>query len=138
MCRVIATYPVANSARITAMTRNAAGIPVSPVVAYAGGITPAATVSGATPARTKNSTAGTPSRSRASARDTALGLAGAGCIPDITVSGFLLAVVSGRSGAVGEQGAVDGGLGLADQLVQVRSEQRDCLLRAAAGWGGGS
>jgi hypothetical protein len=86
MCRVIATYPVANSARITAMTRNAAGIPVSPVVAYAVGITPAATVSGATPARTKNSTEGTPSRSRASARDTALGLAGAVCIPDITVS----------------------------------------------------
>jgi proteasome accessory factor A len=38
------------------------------VVAYAVGITPAATVSGATPARTKNSTAGMPSWSRASAR----------------------------------------------------------------------
>ena len=50
-------------------------MPVSPVVAYAVGITPAATVSGATPASTKNSTAGTPSRSRASARDTVPGLA---------------------------------------------------------------
>ena len=70
MCRVIATYPTANKARITATAMNAAGMPVSPVVAYAVGMTPAATVSGATPARTKNSTAGTPSRSRASARDT--------------------------------------------------------------------
>ena len=61
------------------MTRNAAGMPVSPVVAYAVGMTPAATVSGATPARTKNSTAGTPSRSRASARDTLLGLLPAVC-----------------------------------------------------------
>src|ERR1022692_995598 len=60
MCRVMATYPLAQMARITATTRNAAGIPVSPVVAYAVGITPAATVSGATPARTKNSTAGPP------------------------------------------------------------------------------
>ena len=41
-------------------------------------MTPAATVSGATPARTKNSTAGTPSRSRARARDTLLGLRPAG------------------------------------------------------------
>jgi hypothetical protein len=32
MYRVIATYPVANKARITAMTRKAAGIPVRPVV----------------------------------------------------------------------------------------------------------
>ena len=47
-------------------------MPVSPVIAYAVGITPAATVIGATPARTKASTAGTPSRSRASARDTVL------------------------------------------------------------------
>ena len=47
---------------------------VRPVVAYAVGMTPAATVSGATPARTKNSTAGTPSRSRASARDMLPGL----------------------------------------------------------------
>ena len=70
----MATYPVAKMARITAMTRNAAGMPVSPVVAYAVGMTPAATVSGATPARTKNSTAGTPSRSWASARDTLPGL----------------------------------------------------------------
>jgi hypothetical protein len=70
MCRVIATYPLAQTARITATTRNAAGMPVSPVAAYAVGMTPAATVSGATPARTKNSTAGTPSRSRASALDT--------------------------------------------------------------------
>ena len=75
MCRVMATYPVAHTARITATSRNAAGMPVSPVVAYAVGITPAATVSGATPASTKNSTAGTPSRSRASARDTVPGLA---------------------------------------------------------------
>src|SRR5580704_1612193 len=43
---------------------------VNPVVAYAVGITPAATVSGATPASTNDSTAGTPSRSAARARDT--------------------------------------------------------------------
>ena len=83
MCRVMATYPVAHTARITATSRNAAGMPVRPVVAYAVGITPAATVSGATPARTKNSTAGTPSRSRASARDTPPGLAPATCVRDL-------------------------------------------------------
>ncbi len=48
MCRFIAMYPVANKARVTAITRNAAGIPASPVAAYALGISPAATVSGAT------------------------------------------------------------------------------------------
>ncbi|GEM_PF-2818927 len=75
MFRLIAMYPVANTARTTAITRKAAGMPVSPVTAYAVGISPAATVSGATPAKMNASTAGTPSRSRASARDTALGLA---------------------------------------------------------------
>ena len=74
MCRAMVTYPAAKMARITAITTNAAGIPVNPVVAYAVGITPAATVSGATPARTKNSTAGTPSRSLARAWDTPPGL----------------------------------------------------------------
>src|SRR6266568_3459049 len=74
-CPAIATYPVAKIPKITTTTRNAAGIAVKPVVAYAVGITPAATVSGATPARTKASTAGTPSRSRARARDMALGAA---------------------------------------------------------------
>ena len=59
--------PGENSAKITATTTNAAGMPVRPVVAYAVGMTPAATVSGATPARTNDSTAGMPSRSRASA-----------------------------------------------------------------------
>src|SRR5260370_36225869 len=63
-------------------------------------MTPAATVSGATPARTKNSTAGTPSRSRASARDTLLGLLPAVCVLDIDVApGYWLmgraAVISG-------------------------------------------
>ena len=53
--------------------KTTAGIPVSPVVAYAVGMTPAATVRGATPARTKNNTAGTPSRSAASACDTLAG-----------------------------------------------------------------
>jgi hypothetical protein len=67
---------------MTATSRKAAGMPVSPVVAYAVGMTPAATVSGATPARTKNSTAGTPSRSRASARDIVPGLIVA-CVLDI-------------------------------------------------------
>ena len=33
MWRVIATYPLDQMAKITAITRNAAGIPVSPVVA---------------------------------------------------------------------------------------------------------
>ena len=74
MCRVIATYPAENTARMTATARNAAGIPVRPVVWKAVGMTPAATVSGATLARTKDSTAGTPSRSRASARDMPPGL----------------------------------------------------------------
>src|SRR5580704_19033288 len=69
------TYPAEKTAKITATTRNAAGMPVKPVVAYAVGITPAATVSGATPASTNDSTAGTPRRSRASADDTLFRLA---------------------------------------------------------------
>src|SRR5487761_638957 len=72
-------YPAANTASTTAIARNAAGMPVSPVCAYADGISPAATVSGATAAKMNASTAGTPTRSRASARDTALGLGGAVC-----------------------------------------------------------
>ncbi len=72
-CRAIATYPAANTPKTTAITTNAAGMAVNPVAAYAVGITPAATVNGATPASTKNSTEGTPSRSRAKARDTVLG-----------------------------------------------------------------
>ena len=80
MLRLIAMYPVANTARITATPRNAAGMPVSPVTPYAVGISPADTVSGATPAKMNAPTASMPSRSRASARDTALGLAEAACI----------------------------------------------------------
>ena len=76
----MATYPLANTARMTAITKKAAGMPVNPVVAYAVGMTPAATVSGATPARTKNRTAGTPSRSRARARDTLPGLGAVSCL----------------------------------------------------------
>lgn len=83
MCRVMATYPAANSARTTATARNAAGIPVRPVVRYAVGMTPAATVSGATLAGTKNSTAGTPSRSGARVRGWLLGLLFAACAPGI-------------------------------------------------------
>ena len=63
-------YPAANTARITATTMNAAGIPVSPVTAYAEVISPAATVSGATAARMNERTAGLPIRLRASDRDT--------------------------------------------------------------------
>src|ERR1700735_5520994 len=80
MCRVMATYPLAQMARITAITRNAAGMPVSPVVAYALGMTPAATVSGATPARMKASMAGRRSRSRASALVIALGGEWVACV----------------------------------------------------------
>src|SRR5712691_4309661 len=97
MCLVIATYPLAHTARITATATNAAGIPVSPVVAYAVGITPAATVSGATPASTKNSTAGTPIRSRANARDTVPGLDPAVCIRDI--KGLLIPLDSDKGGS---------------------------------------
>jgi len=82
-------------ARITAMTRNAAGMPVNPVVWYAVGMTPAATVSGATPAMTKNSTEGTPRRSRARARDTVLGL---GAVAGVLGIGYSLDrwLVAGR------------------------------------------
>jgi hypothetical protein len=86
MWRAMATYPVAKMPKMMAMTTNAARMPVNPVVAYAVGITPAATVRGATPASTKNSTAGIPRRSRASARDTALGLLSAVCVLDISLS----------------------------------------------------
>jgi hypothetical protein len=83
---------------MTAITTNAAGIAVNPVVAYAVGITPAATVNGATPARTKNNTAGTPSRSAARAFETALGL------PAVRVRDISEAPSQedGRSGAVGQ------------------------------------
>src|SRR5258708_18567635 len=59
-------------------------------------MTPAATVSGATLARTKDSTAGTPSRSRASARDTPPGLLAAAWILDNT--GLLIDRASDRTG----------------------------------------
>src|ERR1035441_7488711 len=117
MCRGIATYPVAHTARITATSRNAAGMPVSPVVAYAVGITPAATVSGATPASTKNSTAGTPSGARASARDMLLGLVPAVCVLDIKKPPGCWVLMEERSCAVGKHGAVDGCLGLGDQFL---------------------
>src|SRR6185437_703352 len=133
----IVTYPVANTAMITAMTMNAAGMPVSPVVAYAAGITPAATVSGATPARTKNKTAGTPSLSRASARDTVPALART-CMPDIKhtsgywgfegltgveeLTGLSGVERAGRSGAVRQHGAVGRRLRLGDQVPQLRVE----------------
>src|ERR1700728_4131374 len=102
-----------------AITRNAAGMLVSPVVANAVGITPAATVSGATPPSTKNSTAGMPSRSLASARETAPGLPGAVWVWDI--SGYLLR--GWGLYAVGEHGSVDRCLGLGDDLAQFRGKQ---------------
>src|SRR6266566_6060182 len=110
-------------------------MPVSPVVAYAVGMTPAATVSGATPARTKNSTAGTPSRSRASARDTLPGLLAAAWVLDI----MALLFNKGRMGlgvsyAVREQGAVHGGLGLGDHLAQGGIKLARRLIEAAAGF----
>ena len=117
------------------MTRNAAGMPVNPVVAYAVGMTPAATVSGATPARTKNSTAGTPSRSRARARDTLPGLVPVVCVRDIECSPGCWVGMGEGSDAVGEHGAVHGGLGLGDQLPQAGIELPDRLLEAAAGAG---
>ena len=49
MCRAIAMYPGRTGPGSPRRPRNAAGMPVSPVTAYAVGITPAATVSGATP-----------------------------------------------------------------------------------------
>ena len=76
----MATYPGQNKARTTATTRNATGMPVRPVTAYAVGITPAATVIGAIDARMNASTANMPSLSRASARDTVLARAGAACM----------------------------------------------------------
>jgi hypothetical protein len=89
-------------------------MPVSPVVAYAVGITPAATVSGATPASTKNSTAGTPSRSRASALDTLPGLVTAVCVLDIKKPPGSWDLMEEQLRAVGKDGAADGGLGLGD------------------------
>src|SRR6266705_2043077 len=99
-------------------------------------MTPAATVSGATPARMKNSTAGTPSRSRASARDTLPGLLlGAAWVRDIC----LLLVLGGSdwmggrdSHAVGQHGAVHRGLGLGDELAQAGVEQPGQFVEAAA------
>ncbi len=90
MWRAIVTYPDAKMARMTAITTNAAGMPVNPVVAYAVGITPAATVSGATPAMTKNRTEGTPSRSLARARDTLPGLLPAVCVLDMMCNSLII------------------------------------------------
>src|SRR6201986_3240427 len=114
---------------MAATTTNAAGMPVSPVVWKAVGITPAATGRGPTPASTKNSTAGTPSRSRARARDT--GLPG-DCFLGM---GDLLVAVRGRVelNAMGEQGAGPGGLGLGDQLAKARAEVPGRLGQLAAG-----
>src|SRR5581483_9339967 len=128
MLRVIATYAAENSARITATTAKAAGMPVSPVVAYAAGMTPAATVSGATPASTKNSTAGTPSRSRASARET-LPEVGSALVNMITLPDG----VGDCSFPVTKQGTVRGGLGVRDQLPQAGRKPPGRLWRAAIG-----
>src|ERR1700733_4993016 len=120
MFRAIATYPVLKIARMTAMTMNAAGIPVSPVAAYAVGMTPAATVSGATDAMMKLRTVITPSRSRASVRDTRRGRAA----PDASSSDLNIAISSewlergprpSALPAVGQQGGVHRGPGLGDQ-----------------------
>src|SRR5712691_9543196 len=110
-------YPVANNARITATTRNAAGMPVSPVVAYALGMTPAATVSGATPARMNASTAGMPSRSRASALDIALAGTRTACADTMRLLDRRKKWMVRVSGAVRQDGAVHRGLGLGDQLA---------------------
>ena len=75
--RDIAMYPGQNNARTTATAKNATGMPVRPVTAYAVGITPADTVIGAMDAKMNASTASMPSLSRASARDTVLARAGA-------------------------------------------------------------
>src|SRR6266487_6333475 len=133
MRRAIATYPAAKIARITATTRNAAGIAVSPVVWYAVGMTPAATVSGATPARTKKSTAGRPSRSLASARDTVPGR-------DLVSGGWGMAVscevsLVGCLDAMGEHGFVHGGLGLGDEFLHAGREPGDGFPHAEAGFG---
>ena len=88
MWRVIATYPLAHTARITAIATTQPGSRSARSSHRRSG-RPAATVSGATPASTKNSTAGTPSRSRASARDTLPGLVPATCVLDIQPPGSL-------------------------------------------------
>src|SRR6266567_3634168 len=109
-------------------------MPVSPVVAYAVGMTPAATVSGATPARTKNSTTGTPSRSRANARDTLPGLGPAVCIRDISETpGSVSCDRGNRSRPVRQDGPADGRLDRAGQLLQVRRELAHGLVHAAPG-----
>ncbi len=128
---LIATYPAQNKARMTATARNATGMPVRPVTAYAVGITPAHTVIGAMLAQMNASTDGMPSRSRASARDTVPARA-AGVVLDIGKS-LLLGVGVGGSRAAGKDGAVSGGLRLGDQLPQVRRELPGCLRDAAAG-----
>src|SRR6266568_1455382 len=114
-------------------------MPVSPVVAYAAGMTPAATVSGATPDKTKNSTAGTPSRSRASARDTLLVLLPAICVLDMSwCSSDQKWIGSGKRSnrvgdTVGEQGPVHGGLGVGDQFPQAGIKVPRRFLHAADG-----
>src|SRR4051812_33737033 len=71
-----------------ATAMNAAGTLVNPVTAYAVVTTPAATVSGATPDITKNTTAGMPSRLLARAAFTALARVGVGGA--VLVTGCLL------------------------------------------------
>src|SRR5712691_7642859 len=110
----MAMYPTQNRARMTATARNATGMPVRPVTAYAVGITPAATVIGAMEARMKASTDGTPSRSLASAWDIAPGLAACGRGLGIIQGSSIRGRGFGGSGPAGEHGAVDGGPGLAD------------------------
>src|SRR5712691_3166384 len=119
---------MANRPRITAMATNAAGMPVRPVVWYAVGMTPAATVSGATPASTKNSTDGMPSRSFASSwdmRERDLARALVVCALN-TVS---VSFIGLRSDAVRQHRAVDGRLGLRDQLAQVGFELADGFVQ---------
>ena len=91
---------------------------------------PRMTVSGAAPATPKNTTDGTPSRLRASARDTMSGPAGSGRAIN-GLQAWMLALrrpsgagsgARGDSPAAGREHGSDGRLGVVDELSQVGRE----------------
>src|SRR4249919_3044640 len=119
MCLDIATYPTLNSIRIAAMMTNANGSPVTPVTAKPVVTTPATTVMGVVALSTKKATAGTPSRSRAKARETLL--PPAACAEwDMMRTPLLRFVSDCRAvlGALGEHGVAHRRLRVGDEFMK--------------------
>src|SRR5690606_42068528 len=122
------------SASSAPISRNANGSASSPVMAKARVMTPATTVRGVAADITKNTTAGTPSRSAARAVDTEPGRAGAAPVAgedDMEGSSFM----NGRSGTAGDHRVTDRGVHVPHQRVHCGGQVRDQVPQVLLGGG---